>query len=130
MRRAERGEVVAADQHLCGAVHRVGIESGSDAPCLARIEGERRAAIYDAIFIMACKTRKSCVKIVGDGFAGEDGNGVRAQAGVDPFYQTKGRDRAGDIHVCDHAEAVDAGIGGIFPGVGNKLKEWWTFRVN
>ena len=57
--RAERGEVVLADQPLRGRVHRLGVERARHAPGAAAIEREIGAAVDDAIEIVALASPRS-----------------------------------------------------------------------
>ena len=50
--RAERGEIMLAEDQLCGAVHRLGIERHRAMPDAQLVERRAAAAVEDAIFVV------------------------------------------------------------------------------
>ena len=67
-----------ADQRLCRGVHGLVVEVLGDPPDAAAIEHRRRAAIEDAIEIVAPDGREARVEIRRDGFGREDGDRLLA----------------------------------------------------
>ena len=91
--RPERGEVMAPDECLGRTVHRFGIEWPGHLPGAIGIERQRRAAVGDAVEVLAAHAGKPGVPIVGHHDAIEHRDRIGAQVMVERFHQPEGLDR-------------------------------------
>ena len=103
-------EIMAPHQMLRRRLHRIGIERLDDAPHQPRIEGQRRAAIGDAIDIGPPGAGKAGVPVVRHRFARQDGDRGGPHSRIDCLHQAKGGDVFGDIGMGAHGEAMHPGI--------------------
>ncbi len=111
LRVAKGGEIVPPDQRLRGLVHRRGVEGGFHSPGAAALERERRAAVDDAIEIMARAGAAPGVETGLRRFGFDDRDGVRLKQRVEPLAEPERLPVALEVDMRDLAQRMDAGVG-------------------
>lgn len=110
---AEGGEVVVANEALGREMHEGCIQRLRHVPHPLGVERGGRAAVEDAIEIVACLGGEAGVEIVGDGLSLEHGEaGVhQAQMRVKRVAHGARLPRFGEIHMGDLTKRVHTGVG-------------------
>lgn len=109
--RAESGEVVPADQVARGGLHGDGIQRMADLPDKPVVMGDRGTAGDKAKEIAAFTGAETRVEITLHAGDGGDGNGLRAQVGVDGPGKAERVPIARKIAMGDLACGMHAGVG-------------------
>ena len=102
---------MAADQRLCGFVHRLGVQRALHMPGAAALESQRRAAIDDAIEIMAHARGMARVEIGIDGLGAEHRDRLGDEMRVQRLAQPPAVPILFKIDMGDLPAGVDAGVG-------------------
>ena len=99
------------DQRLRGLVHRRGVEGGLHPPGAAALERERRAAVDDAIEIMARAGAAPGVETGLRRFRFDDRDRVRLKQRVEPLAEPERLPVALEVDMRDLAQRMDARVG-------------------
>ena len=110
---AESGEIMLPEQHLRRLVHGLGIEPLRHPPDLALFQRRRRAAVEDAVEIVAAGSRKARIEAIGDYRRLQDGNARvgRLQMGIDGITDLVAGPGFGEIDMRHLGGGVHAGVG-------------------
>ena len=127
---AKRRKIVAADEHLCGLVHRGFIERTWHAPSAVDVECEVSAAIANAIAIVPLDGRKARIEIWRDVVRVKHGDGMWTQVCVEGVAHGAVIPVLGKIDMRDLAERVHAGIGAAGALNGGALSRECRNRVH
>ena len=111
MDRAKGGEVMPTHKRLRGAVHRVCIKRLGHVPRLVPHQGQRRAAVGDAINIAPPGAGKARVPVIRHHLAMGHSDGIGTKLGIERRCEPEGIKRLGDVHMAAHRQRVDARIG-------------------
>ena len=110
LRIAEGGEVVAPDQNAGGRVHGRRVEPRLHPPGLSAFERQRRAAIGDAIAIVAGARAAPRVEIFAHALNAENRHGMGMKQRIEPLAEPERRPVALEIDMRDLAQSVDASV--------------------
>ena len=108
---AEGREIVLADQRLRGVVHRRGVEARLHPPGAAAIERERRAAVDDAIEIVAGAGAASGVEIGVHALGLENRDRMGMKQRVETLAEAERLPCAFKVDMRDLAQRMHAGVG-------------------
>ena len=110
LRVAEGREIVPPDKHASRLVHRLGVEPRLDPPGAAEFERERRAAIDDAIEVVARARAVARVEIGAHALGAEDRDGMGMKQRVEPLAEPERLPVALKIDMRDLAERMHARV--------------------
>ncbi len=110
LRIAKGGEIVLADERPRRRVHRLGVEAGLHPPGRAALEGERRAAIDDAIEIVASGRAMARVEIGVHALGAENRHGMRMDERIEPLAQAERLPVALEVDMRDLAQSMHASV--------------------
>ena len=78
-----------ADQQLRGIVHQVGIQFGRNLPAKAAVKGQWCPPVDDLVEIAPPDTGEARMPFGIDFLAGQHGDRIGPQSGIDTFHQAK-----------------------------------------
>src|SRR5262249_12923539 len=107
----EGGEIVPPDQPLRRRMHAGAVERLGDAPGTAALEGEIGATIDDAIEVMPLDGGKARIEARVHPFGTEDGDGMRAEVGIQRVADRIRVPFLAQIDVSNLTQRMHAGVG-------------------